>query len=342
MERADTADQPKLLYAVPAARFEMIFPAHVCRRIAAACRVLGTAAPQVVSQDFLIENGGDVEVLITSWGTPSVDELIVKGLPKLKLVAHAAGSIKPIMSEAAWTRGIRATSAAAAIALGVAEFCLGLILTASKRVFWCADQVRQGYWYKGGQFFGPSFEIFRQNVGVIGASLVGRRLIELLGPLQCQCFVYDPYCSCEDAKAMGATKVATLDQIFSECRVVSLNAPATDETKGMIRGGHFAMLKEGSLFVNTARGAVVNQAEMVAELRKGRFVACLDVTWPEPLPIDHDLRRLPNVLITPHIAGAIGENLMRIGEFIGSEIERYVLGEALEGEVDPERLTIMA
>jgi phosphoglycerate dehydrogenase-like enzyme len=110
----------------------------------------------------------------------------------------------------------------------------------------------------------------------------------------------------------------------------------------MIRGRHFAMLPDGAVFVNTARGILINQDEMVDQLRRGRMVACLDVTIPEPLPIDHPLRKLPNVIITPHQAGAMADNLVRIGEFIADEIERYAAGKALVGEVTHDKLATIA
>jgi phosphoglycerate dehydrogenase-like enzyme len=209
-------------------------------------------------------------------------------------------------------------------------------------VFWFADRVRQGYWARSEEHFGPAFEIYRQRVGIIGASYVGQKLVELLRPMGCTVMIYDPYWSKERIEGLGAVKVESLDEIFRECRVVSLNAPTTKETELMIRGRHFALLREGSVFINTARGILIAQDEMVEELRRGRFVACLDVTSPEPLPIDHPLRRLPNVIVTPHEAGAVRENLMRIGEFIAEEIERYVAGRKLQGEVTHDRLGVIA
>ncbi len=234
------------------------------------------------------------------------------------------------------------TGAAPAIAVGVAEFCLGLIITASKRVFWFSDRIRQGHFSRADDLFGKAFEIYRQKVGIIGASQVGQRLAELLRPFGCTVLVYDPYWTKDRVAALGAQKVETLDEIFSQCRVVSLNAPVTKETEKMIRGRHFAMLPDGAVFVNTARGILVDQDEMVEQLNRGRFVACLDVTVPEPLPIDHPLRRLPNVILTPHQAGAMAENLVRIGEFITAEIALYVEGRPLLAEVTRERLDTIA
>jgi phosphoglycerate dehydrogenase-like enzyme len=333
---------PRLLYAVSREHFARIVPPHVRDRIAAACDVIPAPVPEEADKAFVLSHVRDAEILVSSWGTPAIDAEILAAAPALKLVAHAAGTIKPMMSEEAWRRGVRVTGSAQAIATGVAEFCLCLIVAASKRVFWLADRLRTGFWSRTEDLFGTPFEIYRQRVGIIGASFVGRELVRLLRPQGCTVVVYDPYWSSERIAELGAVKAETLDEIFGTCRVVSLNAPTTKETERMIRGKHFAALPDGAVFVNTARGILIDQDEMVGELRRGRFVACLDVTTPEPLPIDHPLRRLPNVVITPHIAGAVVENLMRIGEFIAEDLERYAAGRELRGEVTRDRLDTIA
>jgi len=331
-----------LVYAMPCERFDKIFPQDVLSRISRLCRVAEVAPPREVTREFLLSHVRDAQIVVTSWGTPMLDEEIVSAARGLELIAHAAGTVKPIVSDAAWRRGVRVTSAAPAIGQCVAEFCLGLILTIPKRVPWLAEQVRRGGWREKMDFFGPPLEIYKQNVGVIAASGVGRHLIRLLQPFGCNVLLYDPYCTAEEARALGATKVDSLDEIFSRCRVVSLNAPATEETKGMIRGRHFALFQPGSVFINTARGIIVNQDEMVAELRKGNFIACLDVTEPEPPPPDHELRRLPNVILTPHMAGMIADNFRRVGEFIADDIAAYTSGRPMKGEVFRDRLSIIA
>lgn len=331
-----------LFFGMPVGRFDDIFPPHVRSKLSSLCSVADAPLPEQADPAFVREHIGDAEILITSWGSPRVDEEILAAAPKLEFVAHAAGTVKPIVSDALWQRGIRVTSGARAIADGVAEFCLALIMTASKRVFWYAEDIRRGLWPKGDAVFGPAFEIYRQTVGIIGASFVGRKLISLLEPYSCTILLYDPYCSADEASAMGAKKVDSLDELFSSCRVVSLNAPTTDETIGMIQGRHFAMLPHGAVFVNTARGIVIKQEEMIDELRKGRFVACLDVTYPEPPLLDDPLRRLPNVILTPHEAGALKENRMRIGEFTAGEIQAFLEGKPLLGEVTRERLAKLA
>jgi len=137
---------------------------------------------------------------------------------------------------------------------------------------------------------------------------------------------------------LGISKVDTLEELFEKSLVVSLNAPSTDETKNMIRGRHFKLLRNGGVFINTARGAIVNQEEMIAELKKGRFLACIDVTDPEPPLLDNPLRILPNVWLTPHEAGVTAQNMLRIGTFVADEIEVFVNGKPLYFPVTKDKL----
>jgi phosphoglycerate dehydrogenase-like enzyme len=334
--------KPKVLFAVAREFREQIFPPHTLEVVRAGCDIIDVPAPQEPDTAFLRAHLASADVVVSGWGTDPLSAEVLSAAPSLKLLAHAAGTIKGQMTPAAWDRGIRVTGAAPAIAQGVAEFCLGLIITAAKRVYWFADRIRQGSWSRSDDVFGKAFEIYRQKVGVIGASHVGRRLVELLKPFGCTVVVFDPYWSKEKLAALGAQKAETLDDLFSQCRVVSLNAPVTKETEGMIRGKHFALLPEGAVFINTARAVLVNQEEMLEQLNRGRFVACLDVTLPEPPPLDHPLRRLPNVILTPHEAGAMAENLARIGEFISSEIARFAAGSPLAGEVTRGQLDTIA
>jgi len=334
--------KPTVLYAVKRDWFGRIFTAEAQARMARRCAVLPAPIPVAPDKAFLLAHAGAAEILITGWDTAALDAEVVAAAPNLKLVVHSAGSVKNLVSDAMWDRGIRITSAAPMLAIGVAEFCLGLMLTASKRVDWLANRIRQGGWRDPLTAHGEAFEIYGQNVGIIAASAVGRNLIRLLKPFGCRIQLFDPYCSAAQAKALGVTKVDTLDAIFSACRVVSLNAPVTDETTAMIRGRHFALLPEGAVFINTARGVLIDEPEMIAELRKGRFVACLDVTHPEPPAADSALRTLPNVLLTPHIAGAIASNLTRQGNFVNEEIRAYLGGIPLKGEVSQQKLKQMA
>lgn len=330
--------KPKLLIAVNKTKFNELFSKKDVSRLEEMCEFI-CEPPEVADEAFLIDHIGEADIAISSWGTARFSDEVVGLAPNLKLLCHAAGSVKPVVSDAIWEKQVSVTSSAAAISYGVAEFCLGLILTASKRVYWAARDTRKGGWdYSAYQFNGP-FEIYQQKIGIIGASYVGKHLISLLKNFACDILLYDPYCSSEQADSLGVEKVDAIEELFRQCKVVSLNAPLTDSTKNMIRGKHFAALQDGALFINTARGAIVNQQEMVEELKKERFIACVDVTEPEPPAEDDLLRSLPNVLLTPHQAGAIAENLLRIGTFVADEIEALCAGQPFVYEVAEEMLS---
>jgi len=316
-------------------------PAHMAE-LETFAEVIPTPVPEEVTREFLLGHLAGADAVVTSWGTPALDAELLAAAPGLRLLAHAAGSVKPVTTDAVWDRGVRVISSAAAIGTGVAEFCLGLMLTAPKRAFWGGLRTREGGWRDGiEQFHGPH-EIYRQTIGIIGAGYVGRQLIGLLRPFRCQVLVYDPYLTAAQAATLGVERVATLEELFTRSMVVSVNAPATAETREMIRGRHLALLPEGALFINTARASVVHTGELVAELARGRFVACLDVTEVEPPAADDALRRLPNVWLTPHEAGAVRENLLRIGDLVVGELRALHEGRPLQYEVTREQLARIA
>lgn len=332
----------KVLFAIPEDLFPRVFTARDVRRVLKYCAP--AAAPETTCSDkeYMLRNAAEASIIITSWNSSRIDSDVISAAPNLRLVVHAAGSVKPVVSDALWDAGVRVVSTSAAIAEGVAEFTLGLILTSVKRTFWAANAVRQGEWLSSIHVFGGAFEIYRQKIGVIGASNVGKKLIRLLENFDCDILLFDPYCTPEAAADLGVTLVGSLDELFSSCRVVSLNAPSTEETKGMIRGEHLAQLPDGGVFINTARNAILNEPECIEEFRKERFIACLDVTDPEePCPADHPYRTLPNILLTPHIAGAVAENRLRMGAFAADEIQAYCEGKKLRFEVKQEQLSRM-
>ena len=331
-----------VLFAIDEAMRHKVFSTVDERRIQDVCRVACSQAPPAADKAFLLEHIERAHIVITSWDTAALDADVMAKARNLELLTHAAGSVRPVVTEALWERGVQVTSAAAAIAYGVAEFCLGLILMACKRAFWAGPATRKGQWKEGIQdFHGPN-EIYQQTVGIIGAGHVGRHLIRLLKNCDCDILLYDPYCSRQGAGDLGVAKADTLEEIFSRCIAVSLNAPSTEETRDMIRGTHFRLLRPGAVFINTARAAIVHEQEMVEELAKGRFVACIDVTDPEPPPADSPLRSLPNVWLTPHIAGAVAQNLLRIGTFAANEVEAFLAGEPLHFQVTEQQLANMA
>ncbi|MFE5625418.1 hydroxyacid dehydrogenase [Streptomyces virginiae] len=269
------------------------------------------------------------EVLLTCWGAPAVDARALAAAPRLRAVVHAAGSVKQIVTDACWERGIVVSSAARANSLPVAEYTVAMVLLSNKNVMrlredYRAARGRRRDWRDWHQDHGHIGN-YRRRVGIVGASRIGRRVIELLAPYDLELAVYDPYMSEEQAAGLGADPVG-LDELCRSCDVVSLHAPELPETRAMIDRRRLALMRDGATLINTARGSLVDGSALTAELTSGRLNAVIDVTEPEVLPADSPLYDLPNVLLTPHIAGSLGNELHRMADSAIEEIARYGAG----------------
>jgi phosphoglycerate dehydrogenase-like enzyme len=272
---------------------------------------------------------GSADVLLTGWLCPPLDAHVLDRAPDLALVAHAAGTVKDHVTPVVWERGITVTTAAGANAVPVAEFSLAAILFANKHVFASRERFRK----RRTEMLLPTTAGNRnKTIGVVGASRVGRHLIDLLAPFDLEVVVSDPTLSSADADAIGA-ELVSLDELLDRSDVVSLHVPAVPSTKHMIGQAQLARMRDGATLVNTARGSVVDHEALLAALQTRRINAVLDVTEPEPLPEDSPLFDMPNVFLTPHIAGAAGTEIPRLAEMAIDEIERWTRGEPLHHEV---------
>lgn len=284
----------------------------------------------------------EAQVIVGHWGCPRIDSSVLDRAPGLGLFAYAAGTVKGIVSPSVFERGIRVTSGAAANAEPVAEFTVAAILLANKDVFWRRDLLRDAAIAGHRPPSSTPVGNWAKTIGIVGASLVGRRVIELLRPYAgLRVTLYDPYVTAAEAEAMGVTKLA-LDELCASADVLSIHAPDLPETRGMIGAHELAALRSGATVVNTARGVLIDQAALTTELERGRLYAILDVTDPEPLPAEHRLLQLPNAFVTPHLAGSEGTELGRMTEHVTDEIRRWSSGEPAANEVTAERLARMA
>jgi phosphoglycerate dehydrogenase-like enzyme len=280
------------------------------------------------------------DVVITSWGTPALDAEMIEACGNLSLVMHAAGSVKPILSDALLAKAPRMTASAAAIGEGVAETALSLVISACKGVYRLTEVTRNGLWYCD-QRVACVKDFYDITVGVISAGFVGRHMIKLLKNFHVDILLYDPTLSAEECAALGTEK-AELADLLSRSDVVTVHAPSIPATEKMLNADMLKKIPDGAILVNTSRGAVIDEEALVAELSTGRFFACLDVTDPEPPAVDSPLRNMPNVVLTPHIAGTVSNGMRRIGGHIVEELGRYVNGERMRTEIDFERLGAMA
>lgn len=277
-----------------------------------------------LSQDDAAELAAGAEVIVTSWGSPNIGPAVVAKAPGLKLHCHGAGTVKPFVSKAEYDAGVVVTSAAPAIAISVAETTVAWMVVGAKRIMMANAATHAGGWKREMPLSPMDFRL--KNIGIIGASHVGQRVIELLKSYENTILLYDPYVTEEAAHELGVRKVE-LDELMRESDIVSLHAPKTDETYRMINAERLALMKDGATFINTARGALVDEDALSAELESGRLWAFIDVTDPEPPAPDHPFRKSPNCVLTPHIAGCSEAGRLRIGDFVTEEIRRYMSGE---------------
>jgi phosphoglycerate dehydrogenase-like enzyme len=244
-------------------------------------------------------------------------------MPRLRAVVHAGGTVKDHVGPDVWSRGILVTTAADANAYPVAEYTLAAILFAGKGV----PELASGYAQDPGFSAGGMQDIgnYRRTVGIIGASRVGRRVIELLRAFDFTVLLYDPHLADADPILPRASRVS-LDELFCLSSIVSIHAPLLPETTGMVGSRQLALMSPGSVLINTARGAIVDHDALVQAVCVKGVRAILDVTTPEPLPAGHPLRALPGVILTPHVAGSLGNELHRLGESAVRELELFAAG----------------
>lgn len=262
-----------------------------------------------------------VEVLLTGWGCPRIDRDVLALMPQLALVAHAGGTVKGHVDRVCWDRGVTVTTAAAVNAVPVAEFALAQILLANKAVLRATHRYAERRARPEREDL-PVVGNYARTVGIIGASTIGRLLLERLRGFDLDVVLSDPTIDEAEADRLGARWV-TLEELMAVSDVVSLHAPVLPSAIGMIGAAQLAQMKDHATFINTARGVLVDHAALRRELASGRITALLDVTDPEPLPADDPLFSMPNVQLTPHIAGSMGTELYRLTASAVEEIDRF-------------------
>ncbi|MEU1167450.1 hydroxyacid dehydrogenase, partial [Streptomyces sp. NPDC005921] len=258
----------------------------------------------------------------------------------VRTVLHAAGSVRHMVGEPFWERDIALSSAVRANALPVAEYTLAAILLSGKDAFGLRERFRTERVYPAPTDFAAVGNVGRR-VGLIGASRVGRRVLELLRPFDLSVSLYDPYVDPAEAARLGAVPLP-LDELLRTSDIVSVHAPDIPQTQGMLGRERLALIPDGGVLINTSRGALIDHTALTEELVSGRISAVLDVTDPEPLPAGSPLYSLPNVFLTPHIAGSLGNELARLGDTVVQELERIASGLPLAHPVHRAQLAISA
>lgn len=297
--------------------------------------------PPLTSEEVMVDLSilKDIEVIFSSWGAPKMDKTFLHAAPCLKAVFYGAGSVKNFISPEFWKRKIQLTSAYGANAVPVAEYTIAQIII-SLKMGWLHMRRAKELKKHLQENFVPG--AYGSTVGIISLGMIGRMIIKRLQSYDLKILAYDPFTREEDAKDLGV-ELVSLEELFKRSHVVSLHTPRLKETEGMINGRLFSLMKEGTTFINTARGAVVNEVEMIEVLKeRSDITALLDVTFPEPPADDSPLYDMKNVFLTPHIAGSMNGECARMGFFMVEELKNYLEGKPFKWNITEEKARTMA
>lgn len=305
----------------------------------------GLDPEKVYSKDEILTGvAKDTEYIFSTWGMPHFEkEEIAVNLPSLKAIFYAAGTVQGFAREFIES-GVSVFSAWAANAVPVAEYTVAQIILANKGFFKLS--LLNSKDLEGRNEARKAFSNYRGNygasVGIIGAGMIGRLVIERLHDYNLNVKVYDPFLSDEKAKELKVEK-CSLEELFSSCETVSNHVANNPQTVGMINGKLFELMKPYATFINTGRGAQVVESEMFDFLEKRPDVtAVLDVTNPEPPVEGSKMYSLENIILTPHIAGSAGDEVHRMAEYMLEEYSTFVLGAATRYSVTLKMLETMA
>jgi phosphoglycerate dehydrogenase-like enzyme len=313
---------------IPVPLRDKLFKAADCRRLETLGEVAWNDSNEHLAPEHATRLLSECDIAIGSWGTahPATPGLIA-ACPRLRLWEHVAGSVKHMFGPHLQDRDLAIASCKGAIAECVAEQVIGALIVGLRCVIENASANRQGPARipKGLRVLNDS------TIGVIGASEVGKRVIRLLQPFGCEVLCYDPFA---DPATLGVELVSDLAELCARCHALTLHTPKLSATEKLVGARELAAMRDGALFINTSSGLCVDQAALTRELESGRLHAWLDVTTPEPLPAEHILRTLPNVILTSHIAGPATSNMGRqavddVAAFIAGGMPQCVINASM-------------
>lgn len=306
---------------------EMLFGPRMAALTATGATALNPAPFASLKSDEARAALARAEVLITGWGAPQLTAEELDAAPHLRYVLHAGGQAAHFLP-ASVRADIGLSNAGWINAVPVAEFTFAMIVLANKQAFRIRNLYRDRRDFVDREVEFPRAGNREKVVGIVGASRIGRIVMERLCDIEVSIKLFDPYIAPAEAKRLGAELVA-LDELMATSDIVSLHPPLNAQTQGMITAHHLSLMRDGATLINTSRGLIVDQDALVAELTTGRIDAILDVTYPEVLPPDHPLYDLPNVFLTPHISGSMGPEIGRMGAHVAGELSRIVCGQPL-------------
>ena len=332
------SDKPKsaFFFDYPAGDGD-VYPKAARDRISA----LTDVYPETINAKNFDEHAPDltnVEVIFATWGMMRFEDRHFKAMPKLKVVFYAAGNVRAF-AQPLVDRGIVLVSAWEANAIPVAEMCLSQILLSLRGYFRSVRQFRETRQLSAKDF--PRCGVNGETVGMLGMGKIGTRLHRLLRDYPLKVIAYDPFLTGERARSLDIESVS-IAEVFERSAVVCNHIPDLPDTRGILTARYFRSMRDGATFINTGRGAQIDEAGLIQVMRdRPDLTALLDVTMPEPPSAGSYFWVLPNVINSPHIGGTIGDEVTRLSDLVIKEFERWNAGQPLQHEVTAEILATM-
>ncbi|AMM54711.1 D-2-hydroxyacid dehydrogenase [Pyrococcus kukulkanii] len=292
-----------------------------------AIQILKDAGLEVIYEEYpdeekLLELVKDVDAIIVR-SKPKVTRRVIENAPKLKVIARAGVGLDNIDVEAAKEKGIEVVNAPGASSRSVAELAIGLIFAVARKIAYADRRMREGVWAKK-ECMG--IELEGKTIGIVGFGRIGYQVAKIARALGMNILLYDIYPNEERAKEVGG-KFVDLETLLKESDIVTLHVPLLDSTYHLINEERLKLMKKNAILINAARGAVVDTKALVKALQEGWIAgAGLDVYEEEPLPKDHPLIKLDNVVLTPHIGASTYEAQERAGVEVAEKVVKILKG----------------
>ncbi|WP_200901411.1 hydroxyacid dehydrogenase [Paenibacillus sp. DMB20] len=281
------------------------------------------------TKEEICEKIKDVDILVTGWGTPVLDEEVMSHAGKLKMVAHTGGSVRPYVSDAVYEKGVTVVSGNEVFAQSVAESVIAYALASLRDIPRYSSDLKNGIWPTS--FYNKG--LLDRTVGIVGYGMISKMVVQMLKPFNVKIKVFSRHIAQEELDKHGMQK-ADLPEIFSTCDIVSIHSGMTKENYHLITEELLRMMPEGSLLINTARGAVIDEPALCRVLAEGKINAVLDVYEVEPLPQGHPLMGLDNAILMPHMGGPTIDRRLVVVQALIDDIRRFLKGEPLRCEID--------
>lgn len=303
---------------------DTFIPADLQERINREYDAIWNESDKNLSPEELGEGLREADIVLSGWGSAKYTQEVLLKAPSLKVIAYTGGSVAPVVDEAAYERGVRVLSGNDLYARSVAEGVVCYALASLRRIPQFAKEVLEDGWSHPGWY---NEGLLDQTVGLVGFGAVARHTARLLKAFGCRLLIAGAdHVSDEEAASYGARK-ATMEEVFSTCKIVSLHWARTPETFHGINEHLLGLLREDSLLINTARGAIIDEPVMARMLQEGRFRAVLDVYEEEPLPLSSPLRGLHNALLIPHMGGPTIDRRRFVTEALLDQLPQALRGE---------------